>query len=255
MEKKITGIIRMIGDIGEKASRMLGGDSDRSLETDILLEEIRNLYREVLDLQDRARQKAASTGPLKGREEDAEEISGKAADLPEGSHKSVKKGSGEKEKAPPAEEPDSSGEIPLQEKAAGSAGPGKGSPAKAESPPAGKQTEPSILADKYRSDQKFINESLADARNKKDISSQIQSKPIQNIHTALGVNDRFKLIKELFNGDRESFEKTVGILDGASNFNEAFSYMSTTFDWDMEEESVQLLLDLVRRKFIVNQDE
>jgi hypothetical protein len=35
----------------------------------------------------------------------------------------------------------------------------------------------------------------------------------------------------------------------------AFNYITSSFDWDMEEDSVQMLLDLVRRKFIVNQDE
>ena len=64
-----------------------------------------------------------------------------------------------------------------------------------------------------------------------------------------------KLINDLFNGDQESFENSVLILDEANNFNEAFTFINTSFDWDMEDEAVQILLDLVRRKFIVNQDE
>ena len=118
-----------------------------------------------------------------------------------------------------------------------------------------RQAERSILADKYKSGKTFINESLAGQRGKQDISSKIQSKPIRNIASALGINDRFKLINELFNGDKGSFQNTIGILDGAANFNEAFTYINTSFDWDMEEDSVQLLLDLVRRKFIINQNE
>jgi len=113
--------------------------------------------------------------------------------------------------------------------------------------------EPAILADKYKAGTQFINESLAG--KKQDISSKIQSAPISNIGSALGVNDRFKLINDLFNGDKDSFQKTIGILNGAANFNEAFNYITSSFDWDMEEDSVQLLLELVRRKFIVNQNE
>ena len=71
----------------------------------------------------------------------------------------------------------------------------------------------------------------------------------------MGLNDRFKLINELFNGDKDSYQKTINILDNANNFNEAFNYISSSYDWDMEDEAVQLLLDLVRRKFIVNKDE
>lgn len=112
-----------------------------------------------------------------------------------------------------------------------------------------------ILAEKYQGEKKFINESLAEKGLKQDIGSKILSKPIRNIGSALGINDRFKLINELFKGDKASYENTINKLDGASNFNEAFNYINSTFDWDMEEESVQLLLELVRRKFIVNQNE
>jgi hypothetical protein len=115
--------------------------------------------------------------------------------------------------------------------------------------------EPATIADKFKGEKKFINERLADNGNRQDLSSKLQSKPIREIGTSLGLNDRFKLINELFNGDKDSYQKTINILDGASNFNEAFNYISSSYDWDMEDEAVQLLLDLVRRKFIVNKDE
>ncbi len=136
-----------------------------------------------------------------------------------------------------------------------------GEPAPAEpvpetSPPqAGAKEETEILADRYKEGKKFINESLSRNGNQQDITSKLQSKPIKNIQSALGINDRFQLIKDLFNGDKESFEKTISTLDEAGNFNDAFSYINSTFDWDMEDEPVQMLLDLVRRKFIMNQDE
>jgi len=118
-----------------------------------------------------------------------------------------------------------------------------------------KSPEPTTLADKYKGEKRYINESLAGKIEKNDISSKIQSKPIQNIGSALGINDRFKLINDLFNGDKESFQNTISVLDASSNFNEAFNYITSSFDWDMEEDSVQLLLELVRRKFIVNHNE
>lgn len=115
--------------------------------------------------------------------------------------------------------------------------------------------EPATLADKFKGEKKFINERFGDNGSRQDLSSKLQSKPIRDIGTALGLNDRFKLINELFNGDKESYQQTINILDNATNFNEAFNYINTSYDWDMEDESVQLLLDLVRRKFIVNKNE
>ena len=115
--------------------------------------------------------------------------------------------------------------------------------------------EPATIADRFKGEKKFINERLGDNGNRQDISSKLQSKPIHDIGTSLGLNDRFKLINELFNGDKDSYQQTINVLDSATNFNEAFNYISTSYDWDMEDDSVLMLLDLVRRKFIVNKNE
>jgi hypothetical protein len=248
MEQNIKEIIRQIGDIGEKLSRLPAEAGLPSIELDIVLGDIRNLYQKVKDLQEgriiREEKGIAGGGsatkmtvPVQDEIPVPDDIpvpglSGDAGKIREGQPA----GEGGK-KTPPAS-------------GTGTTEPA-GKPEKEEAP--ARSAERAILADKYKSNKRFINESLAAGRE--DVGSRIQSKPIRNISSALGINDRFKLIKELFNGDKESFQNTIGVLDGASNFNEAFNYINATFDWDMEEESVQLLLDLVRRKFIVTQNE
>lgn len=66
----------------------------------------------------------------------------------------------------------------------------------------------------------------------------------------MGINDKFYFIRELFNGNAEYFREAMNVLDQAENFNEAYTYIQKTFDWDMEGETVQQLLNLIRRKFI-----
>jgi hypothetical protein len=39
-------------------------------------------------------------------------------------------------------------------------------------------------------------------------------------------------------------------LDEAHNFNDAYSLLMSKFQWDMDSEPVQMLLNLIRRKFI-----
>jgi hypothetical protein len=114
---------------------------------------------------------------------------------------------------------------------------------------------PATIADQFKGEKKFINERLGDNGSRQNLSSKLQSKPIRDIGTSLGLNDRFKLINELFNGDKDSYQQTINVLDNSTNFNEAFNYINTSYDWDMEDDSVQMLLDLVRRKFIVNKNE
>ncbi len=242
MEQKIKEIIRQVGDIGEKLSRLPAEESLPAIELDILLGDIRDLYQMVKDLQPGLASSSKEATPVRGSAGTASGPAQGEASVPEApvqtgeirkEHPAVEgkktvPAAAEKEKKEPAGKPE-------------------------EGKPSARSSERAILADKYKSEKQLIHESLAGGRE--DIGSKIQSKPIRNIGSALGVNDRFKLIKELFNGDKDSFQNTIGILDGASNFNEAFNYIDATFDWDMEEDSVQLLLDLVRRKFIVNQNE
>jgi hypothetical protein len=118
-----------------------------------------------------------------------------------------------------------------------------------------KKATPEILGDKLKGEKQFVYETLAEKVGQQNITSKLQSKPISKISSAIGINDKFKLIRDLFNEDSESYAKTIARLDSCSDFNEAFNYITTSFNWDMEEEPVQFLLDLVRRKFIVKKDE
>jgi hypothetical protein len=150
----------------------------------------------------------------------------------------VKKAKAEKQKKEPSEVP---GMIPEKDT----------TPA----PQPKSAIEPATLADKFKGEKDFINERLGSNGDRLDLSSKLQSKPIRNIESSIGLNDRFKLINELFKGDKDSYQQTISKLDNAGNFNEAFNFITSSYDWDMEDEAVQMLLDLVRRKFIVNKDE
>jgi hypothetical protein len=218
MESKynITEIIAQVGDIGEMISRMKTAGPVPAIEVDIVLDKIRKLYTDVASLKE---------------------------PYPPAAKQAAKRVISTTEEAAKAQAEEIHGQetvpeekkvVPAQNKAV---------------------EEPATLADKFKGEKKFINERFGDGGSRQDLSSKLQSKPIRDIGTALGLNDRFKLINELFNGDKESYQQTISILDNATNFNEAFNYINTSYDWDMEDESVQLLLDLVRRKFIVNKNE
>ena len=78
--------------------------------------------------------------------------------------------------------------------------------------------------------------------------------PISSITSGMGLNDKFELINELFKGNREKFDKCMEVLNTAGSFVEAYNYLETNFDWDMDDPYVQRLLELIRRKLIVRRD-
>ena len=118
-----------------------------------------------------------------------------------------------------------------------------------------KNDKTEIIADRLQNGQSFRNESLKQQVSSKDLSSKLKSQPISDIGAAMGLNEKFSFIKVLFNNDPDKFTETINILNHASNFNEAYSYLSDNFNWDMDDSQVQKLLDLTRRKLIIRENE
>ncbi|UCH13241.1 MAG: hypothetical protein JSV22_08995 [Bacteroidales bacterium] len=111
------------------------------------------------------------------------------------------------------------------------------------------------VSDRFKSQSTSIHDSLSKTQQYDDLSTKLKSKPIINIADAIGINDKFIFIKELFNDDADKYDKTIEVLNNATNFNDAYNYLMGNFNWDMDNSLVQILLDLIRRKLIINKDE
>jgi hypothetical protein len=109
------------------------------------------------------------------------------------------------------------------------------------------------IQDKYKSPTGSINEKMA--QKYQDISARIKANPISSIRNAIGINEKFHFINDLFDGDKQLYDNTLTILDNSTNFNEAYNYLIENFTWDMDDETVQQLLELIRRKYIKQKDE
>lgn len=110
-----------------------------------------------------------------------------------------------------------------------------------------------VLGEKFERDGDFLNEKLGETTIKS--SSRLQGGQITSIAGSMGINDRFYYIREIFDGNSDNFKKSIEILDQAGNFNEAFNYIKTQMMADLENDAVQNLLNLVRRKFISSGNE
>jgi hypothetical protein len=109
------------------------------------------------------------------------------------------------------------------------------------------------LADQFLS-KPTLHEALHQ-NNHRDEQFLVQNKPIDDLASAIGINDRFTFIHELFGNDKNLYDSALITLNQSPNFNDAYNFMIHNFDWDMNSEPVQLLLDIVRRKFIKGRHE
>jgi hypothetical protein len=116
------------------------------------------------------------------------------------------------------------------------------------SKPEEKHPETNILADKFSSLSGTINEQLGTIKNDDDISAILKSRPVSNLSEAIGINDKFLFVREIFSGDQGSYNEAISKLNKVENISDAKAVIMSYTGEGEESEAVRHLLDLVKRK-------
>jgi HD superfamily phosphohydrolase len=96
-----------------------------------------------------------------------------------------------------------------------------------------------------------INEKLK--QSKIDLGDTLTEVPIRDLRKAIGVNDRFLFINELFRGDEVAYERSIKTINSFSIFAEAEYWIQRELKvkngWDSSNEMVAQFFQLVKRRF------
>lgn len=71
---------------------------------------------------------------------------------------------------------------------------------------------------------------------------------IQSIRSAIGLNDKFLLIRDLFDGDAALYEDTISHLDEYNDLDECMIFIVENFQWNPDSEGAKMLVSLIERK-------
>jgi hypothetical protein len=103
--------------------------------------------------------------------------------------------------------------------------------------------------------QKSINERLMESTQAKNDFLPTENTtlgypvtPIKLIWDAIGINDRFLFVRELFENNSSKFEATVKAIDELGSIQEAVNYLKLNFKWNNSEASQRFLI-LVKQRF------
>jgi hypothetical protein len=84
-------------------------------------------------------------------------------------------------------------------------------------------------------------------------SETLSTTPIKELKKAIGVNDRFVFINELFQGDEVMYERSLKTIDAFKIYPEAEFWirreLKLKLGWDEKSESVKYFTHLVKRRF------
>ncbi|MFM6924219.1 MAG: hypothetical protein ACKOU7_01860, partial [Ferruginibacter sp.] len=99
--------------------------------------------------------------------------------------------------------------------------------------------------------QASVNEKLK--QSKIDLGDTLTESPIRDLRKAIGVNDRYLFINELFRGDEVAYERSIKTINSFSIFAEAEYWIQRELKvkngWDAGNEMVAQFYQLVKRRF------
>ena len=226
-----------IQDIEKLVGNLQNSPDGSILELDLALSKLRNVYDiltvirtdmalEGLSTDSKARPPAGNEKPSVAAEEPA-------AEEKEPVSEKEKPAAEEKEPVSEKEKPAAAEKEPVSEKEKPSA--------KKDEPPA------EIIAEKFESGSS-INENMAGNREP-DMDSKLMGQPIESISRNIGINDRFLIIRELFEGDSDGFGKLIEDLDKAGDLKNATRLLEKQFDQVPDHEGIFILTNLVKRRY------
>lgn len=89
----------------------------------------------------------------------------------------------------------------------------------------------------------------------KTIGTQASKQPISNIKSAIGINEKFSYLKDLFKNNINEYHDALDKLNNFENYADAedfFQELKIKYNWDTESKSFIGLADLLSRRYLHN---
>lgn len=80
--------------------------------------------------------------------------------------------------------------------------------------------------------------------------AEVRREPITDLRRAVGINDKFLLIRDLFGGNGSLYEITIRRLNEFDNLDDCLIYITEHFNWNPNSDGAQLMMELLERKFV-----
>lgn len=80
------------------------------------------------------------------------------------------------------------------------------------------------------------------------IADEMTNSPLKSLRDGIGINDKFLMIRDLFDGDGDEYERVIEQLDSLSSFDDCMIYIVENFAWNPESDGAKFIMKLLERK-------
>lgn len=109
------------------------------------------------------------------------------------------------------------------------------------------------LAGKFE-EHETLGERIATSATPTRVGEKMQRKAVKDLKAAIGLNEKFQFINQLFGGDAGTYHHSIELLNSCASVDAAKNYVNSTlqpkYQWDMNSSPVTLFIDLVERRFL-----
>ena len=76
-----------------------------------------------------------------------------------------------------------------------------------------------------------------------------ESAPGASLREAIGVADKFMLIRELFGGDGDAYEQAISALDAQPSLDDCVIYIAENYAWSPNAQATKFVMELLQRRY------
>jgi hypothetical protein len=126
-----------------------------------------------------------------------------------------------------------------------------------QTPPPARSKEPAVARENREvnktlaTQSESLNEKLKEERT--EVMTTLQDTPVRDLKKAIGINDRYLFVNDLFRGDENMYERSIKTINGFSIYPEAQYWiqreLKVKLSWPDNSETVKLFDQLIKRRF------
>ena len=114
-------------------------------------------------------------------------------------------------------------------------------------------TSGGTVSDKLKEDKTTLNEKLQRDQSQQTLGTRLHQNPIKDLKSAIGINEKFQFINELFNGSMQDYTQAVTELNLFNNLEEAIEFVDILkfkYNWDINSDAYHKVMDFIRRRYL-----
>lgn len=80
------------------------------------------------------------------------------------------------------------------------------------------------------------------------LAEELTAARTRSLRQAIGINDKFLMTRDLFDGDEDAYAEAIAELDECETLDDCMIYIAENYEWNPDSEGAKFIMQLLERK-------